>query len=144
MAFHADLTPHHTRYARDVPGGLSEYDLGDDIEISIADSGYVSAAPPGATWKSDAEGVAGMEDDSDPKTVISAATTIAPAVAQQSIFDVCNNIYHRIQPFVNHGNMDAFFDALPELIKAFAIRFAHCDSSDINRRIMHVVYSRHL
>ena len=142
----AVLSPGYDGY--DNPDGTShpessghKPDAGGGFEVPFTDSGYASAA----VGAGESCAVGGRdEDDSDSKTVISAATTVIPSVAQHSISEVCNNIYNRIQRHVDHDNRIAFFDALPDLIKAFAIRLAHLDSSGINRRIMHFVYSRHL
>jgi hypothetical protein len=107
----------------------------------FTDSGYASA-PRGIGCLDSVE--KNGEDDGDAMTIISAATTVIPIVAHHSISEVCNNIYNRIQSHVNDYDKGLFFDVLPSLIKAFAIRLVNLDPSYINRRIMHFVYSHHL
>ncbi|KAL2258659.1 hypothetical protein VTK26DRAFT_7959 [Humicola hyalothermophila] len=85
----------------------------------------------------------GNGDNVDAKTIISAATTVVPAVAQNAVTEVCNNIYDRIRGHINEDNRDTVLEALPELIEAFAIRLVLLDSTDIDRRVMHFVYTRH-
>jgi hypothetical protein len=107
----------------------------------FTDSGYASAAP-----RDSAQVLAASEDDNDDcdsRTIISMATTVLPNVAQHSISEVCNNMYNSIYRQVDEQNLEPFFEALPDLIKTFALRFAHLDPSNTNRRIMHFVYTRH-
>ena len=112
-----------------------------NAEGPFTDSGYASAAP-----RDSVQVLAASEDDNedcDSRTIISMATTVLPNVAQHSISEVCNNMYNSIYRQVDEHNLEPFFEALPDLIKTFALRFAHLDpSTNINRRIMHFVYTR--
>ena len=113
-----------------------------NAEGPFTDSGYASAAP-----RDSVQVLAASEDDNDDcdsRTIISMATTVLPNVAQHSISEVCNNIYNSIYRQVDEHNLEPFFEAFPDLIKTFALRFAHLDpSTNINRRIMHFVYTRY-
>lgn len=127
-----------------VTGQRHQPDTGGDTDIPFTDSGYGSAAPVAAQLSTIGDRGQKTEDNNDAKTVISAATTVIPTVAQHSITEVCNNIYNRIKQYVDEDNRDVVFGLLPDLIKTFALRLTHLDSTDMNRRIMHFVYSRHM
>ncbi|KAK0620546.1 hypothetical protein B0T14DRAFT_567289 [Immersiella caudata] len=113
----------------------------DNIEAPLTDSGYASAPPRESEQAPPSKG--DDSDDCDSRTIISAATTVLPDVAQHSISEVCNNMYNSIYRQVDEHNLEPFFEALPDLIKTFAIRFAHLNPNSTNRRIMHFVYSRY-
>ncbi len=115
----------------------------EDIEVPFTDSGYASAPPAGSKQGPAQAGNDDDDDDCDSRTIISTATTVVPYVAQNSITEVCNNIYNKIYRHIDEHNMDSFFETLPDFIKIFALRFAHLNSSNTNRQIMHFVYSRH-
>jgi hypothetical protein len=108
-------------------------------EIPFTDSGYATARLGGPQSPI---GRDNREDNSDARTYISATTTVVPVVVQHSISEVCDDIYRRVQQHVGEDNKN-LLDGMPDLIKAFAIRLAHLDPSDANRRIMHFVYSHH-
>ncbi len=108
-------------------------------EDVFTDSGYASVLPA----RCSSPCARAEESDIDNKTVISAATAIG-IEAQRPLAEVCNDIYNQIQPHVDDDNRDLVLGALPNLIKAFAIRLAHCDPSSTSRQIMHFIYSRHL
>ena len=110
-----------------------------NVEMPFTDSGYASAplGDPKSPVGEDSD-----ENNCDERTYISAATTVVPVVVQHSISEVCDDIYNRVQRHVGEHNK-SLFDGMPDLIKAFAIRLAHLDPSDSNRRIMHFVYSHH-
>jgi len=114
------------------------------IDEILTDSGYESR-PAGEPERE--RDVAMMDehsqDDSDAMTTISAATTIIPTVAQDSIAQVCNDIYNKIQQDVHKDNVVSVLNSLPGILKTFALRLAHMDPCSVNRRIMHFVYSRH-
>jgi len=114
----------------------------DPVEGAFTDSGYASA-PPKSKEQRPADDSDATEDDADSRTVISAATTIVPTIAQHSISEICYDIYSNIHGRVDAQNKDSLFEAFTDAIKIFAIRFAHLDSSQINRQIMHFVYTRH-
>jgi hypothetical protein len=117
-----------------------EHDFPDPLDLPFTDSGYASRQPVRRN-PATAQNSGGASSDS--KTVISDATTVIPAAAQQTISEVCNDIYNRMQLHIERDNRDIFLDTLPDLIKAFAIRLAHLDSGETNRKILHFVYSRH-
>lgn len=121
-----------------------------DSEAPFTDSGYASMAraadqaaeaTPGSYTGADQDHI---EDSDETRTVISTATTVVPTLAQQSISEICDNIYDKVRRNVDEGNRKSFLRILPDQIKAFAIRLAHVDPSGLNRQIMHFVYSRHL
>ena len=110
-------------------------------EMPFSDSGYASA-PVVHPWLNSAVARTSGKKNSDSETVISAVTTIAQAVAQNFISEVCNDICARLQRHVDADNQNLLFDVVPDLIKAFALRLAQIDPSPANRGIMHCVYSR--
>ncbi|KAK1752678.1 hypothetical protein QBC47DRAFT_432305 [Echria macrotheca] len=121
--------------------GVTKVDGLGNVDVQLTDSGYASALPG---YSEQAAAVGGDDNDNcDSMTVISAATTVILDVAQQSISEVCNNMYNKIYQHIDAENLESFFQSLPDLIKAFALRFAHLHQSGTNRRIMHFVYSQH-
>ena len=113
-----------------------------DYEMPFTDSGYASAPLGDPGLNSTVAGASGKKN-SDSETVISAGTTIAEAVAQNSISEICNDIYARLQCHVGADNQNLLFDVVPDLIKAFALRLDQADPSHASWNIMHFVYSRH-
>jgi hypothetical protein len=108
--------------------------------MPFTDSGYASVLPGrfGSVEIEDKD-----EDDSDTKTEISAASTAIGPEAHRPISEVCSDIYNQVQRHLDEDNKTLVLGALPNLIKAFAIRLAHLEPSDTSRRVMHFVYSRH-
>jgi hypothetical protein len=126
-------------------GELTDEDVKPDrlanVGAPFTDSGYASAPPRNSDRVMDAS--EDNMDESDSKTVISMATTVLPNVAQHSISEVCNNMYNSIHRQLDNQNLEPFLEALPDIIKSFALHFAHLDPTSANRRIMHFVYSRY-
>ena len=106
------------------------------------DSGYESESEEDPSPNS-AVALASGEKNRHSKTGISTGTTVAQAVAQKLISELCNGIYGRIQRHVGVDNQNLLFDVLPDLTKAFALRLAQIDLIYTNREIAHLVYSHH-
>lgn len=111
--------------------------------IPPTDSGYATAPPEGcaSAGTGDRDENKGRDDSG---TVVSAETTAIGPEAQCLISEVCNNMYNQIQQYVNEDNQASVLDALPTLIKAFAVRLASRDPTPAGRRLMHFVYSRNM
>jgi hypothetical protein len=120
--------------------GLVISDVGHCEDAPFIDSGYASvpleSCKPAAPEDKD-------KCDSDSKTIVSAATTVIPSVAEETIAEVCSDIQKQVQGHIDEDNRQVLLDALPNLVKALALRLASLDSKDAHRGIMHFVYSRH-
>ncbi|KAH7121824.1 hypothetical protein B0J13DRAFT_158887 [Dactylonectria estremocensis] len=77
--------------------------------------------------------------------IFSAATSILLSLAQESISEVCKDVYSKIADEIcnNTNNGVVTLDALPVVIKAFAIKLGTSPPNEMNRRIMHFVYKHH-
>ncbi|KAK4167959.1 hypothetical protein QBC43DRAFT_310533 [Cladorrhinum sp. PSN259] len=135
----------HLGPPEDTGGSMNQKDQSacDQVEGAFTDSGYASAPPKSKEQRPAEDANDELEADADSRTVISAATTIVPTVAQHSISEICYDIYSNIHGRVDAQNKDCMFEAFTDAIKIFAIRVAHLDSSQVNRQIMHFVYTRH-
>jgi hypothetical protein len=117
-------------------------------EMAYTDSGYASIpkidnssnvqafVDKGEVTSPDAPGKTG----DDTGTVYSAATTIMPNFARQSISDICKDIYNRLEPHVNDKNRELLCSTISDLIKALAIKLGLGASDKFNRGIMHFVH----
>ncbi|KAK3898011.1 hypothetical protein C8A05DRAFT_19332 [Staphylotrichum tortipilum] len=135
----AELALDGLRQFHPVPEGGPDAPVG-GLQAPFTDSGYASVLP-GRCVSAGTEDK--EEDDGDTKTEISAASKAIGPEAQRPISEVSNDIYNQVQRHLDDDNKTLVLGALPNLIKAFAIRLAHLDPSDTSRRIMHFIYSRH-
>ncbi|KAH8714770.1 hypothetical protein BGZ61DRAFT_476816 [Ilyonectria robusta] len=77
------------------------------------------------------------------RTVYSAATTVIPNFTQQSISNVCRDIFAKIGQHVSVNNWASMYKTIPSLIKAFAIKLSTGPTDGLSRRITHFVYKNH-
>ncbi|KAK4198043.1 hypothetical protein QBC40DRAFT_332113 [Triangularia verruculosa] len=117
---------------------------------SLTDSGYASAPRPAihqppniVSAEEDAVDGPQATRNQDAMTIFSAATETAPDVAREHIEDVCSSIYRQIQGQALPENRESFSQALPGLVKGFAVRLGHLDPHQQSPRIMYFVYGRH-
>lgn len=82
-------------------------------------------------------------DREDANTVYSAGTTVGPARAQHYIAQLCNDIYNKLGQCFDDTLWDTLSEALPGLIKAFAIRIGYDSSAPVNQEIMCFIHKRH-
>ena len=119
------------------------------VEVApFTDSGYASVPHPEFPPKKDTGKVIDVEKsphlaDLDSKTIYSAATTVMPGLAQESISDVCKDIHARIGKRIGNEDWSLVSDIVPSLIKAFAIKLGRSTSNPFDRRIMHFVHQHH-
>ena len=125
------------------------------MEVLFTDSGYGSAQNPAPcldavsifnrekTGNNASASITAVLDDDDTKTVYSAATTVIPTMACQSIFDVCNDIYRKLEQHVTDKNRESILESLPALIKAFAVEIGVAGASQFNREVMYFVHKHH-
>ncbi|KAI5460435.1 hypothetical protein BGZ63DRAFT_404903 [Mariannaea sp. PMI_226] len=110
--------------------------------LAFTESGYASA--PNQKYSSNSQTVIYKTHEEDEiKTVYSAATTILPEIAKKSVLDVCNDIYSRIERHVHKGNTNSISRALPNLVKAFALKLGTDTPDEMNLRAMLFVYKHH-
>lgn len=117
----------------------------------FTDSGYASMPFPELLTK---EKITGLPEAMDPyapshaveddaQTEYSAATTIVPDLARESISNVCRDIHSRIGKHMGDQGWASISAIFPSLIKAFAIQLGMGGSSDFDRRIMLFVHQHH-
>ncbi len=85
----------------------------------------------------------GINADDEAKTVYSAATSIIPGGAQESIACVCEDIYNNLQKEIDVIGYRSMASELPRLIKTFAMRLGANKSSHLNLQIMHFIHKHH-
>jgi len=83
------------------------------------------------------------KDGEDVRTVYSAATTIGPACAQTYISELCTDIYNKIGPTLDANFWNPLHDALPWIIKEFAINISYESTTKVNQDIMYFIHKRH-
>lgn len=124
-------------------------------EKPLTDSGYGSVphrnysmdlapfpAPPACQNIQDRT-LADRFDGKGAKTTYSAATTVAPHIAQEYVSEFSNDLHWRIKDCVDADNWPSVFQRLPELIKAFAIELGHDFWSPLTQDIMYFLHKRH-
>ncbi|KAM7219240.1 hypothetical protein V8F06_005409, partial [Rhypophila decipiens] len=79
----------------------------------------------------------------DARTVLSSMTEDLPEPARRAILDVCSMICGQIGEQIRQGDRDTFLDALPNIIKSFAIRLGYHSPHALSQSVMVFVYSRH-
>ncbi|RYP24693.1 hypothetical protein DL765_000420 [Monosporascus sp. GIB2] len=134
---------------------LSQQQLSKGDDMPFTDSGYASAPNhnyPSNIW-TPADKPGGMDPEhptsstgkngDDTKTVYSAATTIMPAIARKSLFDICSDIYNRLGRNINHRNWKSISKNIPSLIKAFALKLGSDTLNELNLRAMHFIHKHH-
>ncbi|KAH7121479.1 hypothetical protein EDB81DRAFT_814021 [Dactylonectria macrodidyma] len=145
MALSAD---HEVRIKLSIPNNIEH----GETRTPFTDSGYATlpnydliAKNQMINSKEQAQELVPGSSEDGQSAVLSAATSIMPSVAQQSISEVCKDIYYRIGDEIrnNTNNGAVTLDALPVLIKAFAIKLGTSPSTEMNRRMMHFVYKHH-
>ena len=126
-----------------------------DEEILFTDSGYASGPKQKPLRDSQflEDGVQGsmgqiptMGDEfceEDAQTVYSAENTVAPFKAQAYISSLSRDIYGKMRRHLDLKNWPAVSAALPELTKAFALKIAQDNSSQVNRDMMYFIHKRH-
>jgi hypothetical protein len=82
-------------------------------------------------------------DREDAKTSYSAATTVGPAHAQIYISELCSDVYSKLRPSFDARLWSTLSEALPGLIKAFAIKIGYNSSAQVNQDIMYFIHKRH-
>jgi hypothetical protein len=82
-------------------------------------------------------------DREDANTIYSAATTVGPARAQHYIAQLCSDIYNKLGQCFDDRLWNTLSEALPELIKAFAIKIGYDSSALVNQEIMYFLHKRH-
>jgi tetratricopeptide (TPR) repeat protein len=104
------------------------------------DSGYSSKSTP-----SNPIGIftSANTDRDDTETVYSKATALSRSSAQAYISELCANIRSEIGHDIDPNSRQIVKDALPMLIKAFAIRVGHDSSTQIHKDIMYFIHMRH-
>ncbi|KAF6840742.1 hypothetical protein CMUS01_03839 [Colletotrichum musicola] len=76
-------------------------------------------------------------------TSYSDATRIRPDQHQQYVQGLASAISKKLGGLLNLNNRPAFFSALPDLVKAFAIRIGHEGDTHKNRAIMYFAHQYH-
>jgi hypothetical protein len=122
----------------------------------LTDSGYASIPNPFSTSNvlhsseqsqlpANAELLTAMneKDREDVRTIYSAATTIGSACAQTYISELCTDIYDEIGPILDANFWNPLPDALPWIIKAFAINISYESTAKVNQDIMYFIHKRH-
>ncbi len=122
------------------------------------DSGYASAPPQQIPALPDVDPEAAAfesahcgetqfrdgADTMDSQTEYSAATAIAPVRSQVYVSEFCQEVYGNLRSHLAVAGKDswpAFFEILPELLKAFAIKIGQQNSRE-HRSTMQFVYVR--
>lgn len=85
----------------------------------------------------------GGTDDDDTQTTYSVASIADPSHAQSYISELCHDINSKLQIHVDARGWSALSKALPELIKALAIKIGQEDSSQASRDVMYFVHLNH-
>jgi len=81
--------------------------------------------------------------EAEARTTYSAATTVVPNIAQRCILEVCQDIYNKAGRHVSDENWGFVSNAIPDLIKAFAIKLGSGPENGQNRRMMYFVHKHH-
>ena len=120
-------------------------------EMEYTDSGYISAL--NSNYYSNEQGVVDKAEVTNPdatntvgddiQTTYSAATTVIPEIARQSISDLCKDIYNRLEPHVDKKTWESLSSTIPGLIKILALKLGLGASDEFNMRIMHFVHKHH-
>ncbi|KUJ16939.1 uncharacterized protein LY89DRAFT_733938 [Mollisia scopiformis] len=124
-------------------------------DIPLTDSGYASAPnrnntsnlqlmeQPRSSQKNKSTGTINKTDGEDSKTIYSAGSTVARPLAQQYIADLCSNIFGKLGKQFDSQIWSTISSALPELMKAFAIKIGYDSSTPVNQEIMYFIHKRH-
>jgi hypothetical protein len=124
-------------------------------DVPFTDSGYASAPnrnttsnlqlmdQPRLSEKNKPTGTINDTDGEDFKTIYSAGSTVDRPLAQQYIADLCSNIFSKLGKQFDSQIWSTISSALPELMKAFAIKIGYDSSAQINQEIMYFIHKRH-
>jgi len=76
------------------------------------------------------------------QTEYSAATTAAPGLTHTYLSELSADIYNKIRRQVDVSDWPVLCQALPDLIKAFAVKLGQ-KNSQVSRAIMHFIHKHH-
>ena len=127
----------------------SPWEHGTAFKPTFTDSGYASTPTVqmytnqllDVNLETDQSEILDVEDNNDAGTIYSSATTMLHEVVEQSIEEICKDMYSRLAKQVTEETWPAVSNAIPALIKTFAIKLGN--GTDLDRRIMCFVHKRH-
>ncbi|KAL6409982.1 Homeobox protein HOY1 [Ilyonectria robusta] len=125
-------------------------------EVAFTDSGYASArnlnrcsltkplseledTPTSTASLSATNGI----DNDDTDTLYSAGTTVAPGKVQTYLAEICGDIYRKLSDCVDVNTWTVVSKALPDLVKAFAVKLGNDSNAQVSRDIMYFIHKRH-